>query len=89
MAKARGREFGRAVEPPPSGVVGQGHGPRSEARCWVQSLPTRGGLMKDSDYGRGYSYGGPAVPGGLVVGIGLGILLDDFFAWLLIATLAR
>jgi hypothetical protein len=45
--------------------------------------------MKDSDYGRGYSYGGPAVPGGLVVGIGLGILLDDFFAWLLIATLAR
>ena len=34
--------------------------------------------------GRGYSYGGPALPGGIVVGIGLGILLDDFWAWLLI-----
>jgi hypothetical protein len=34
--------------------------------------------------GRGYEYGGPAVPGGLIVGIGLGILLGDFFAWLLI-----
>ena len=34
--------------------------------------------------GRGYSYGGPAFPGGIIVGIGLGILLDDFWAWLLI-----
>ena len=34
--------------------------------------------------GRGYTYGGPAFVGGIVVGIGLGILLDDFFAWLLI-----
>jgi hypothetical protein len=34
--------------------------------------------------GRGYEYGGPAVPGGLIVGVGLGILLDDFFAWVLI-----
>jgi hypothetical protein len=34
--------------------------------------------------GRGYSYGGPALPGGIIVGIGLGILLDDFWAWLLI-----
>ena len=34
--------------------------------------------------GRGYAYGGPAFVGGIVVGIGLGILLGDFFAWLLI-----
>jgi len=34
--------------------------------------------------GRGYSYGGPALPGGIIVGIGLGILLDDFWAWLVI-----
>jgi hypothetical protein len=34
--------------------------------------------------GRGYSYGGPALVGGIVVGIGLGIMLGDFFAWLLI-----
>jgi hypothetical protein len=34
--------------------------------------------------GRGYQYGGPAVPGGLIVGIGLGILLGDFFSWVLI-----
>jgi len=37
-----------------------------------------------STSGRGYEYGGPALPGGVIVGIGLGILLDDFFAWLLI-----
>jgi hypothetical protein len=37
-----------------------------------------------SSSGRGYEYGGPAVPGGLIVGIGLGILLGDFVAWLLI-----
>jgi hypothetical protein len=34
--------------------------------------------------GRGYQYGGPAIPGGLILGIGLGILLGDFFAWVLI-----
>ena len=34
--------------------------------------------------GRGYEYGGPAFVGGILVGIGLGILLDDFLAWLLI-----
>jgi hypothetical protein len=34
--------------------------------------------------GRGYEYGGPALPGGIIVGIGLGILLGDFFAWLVI-----
>ena len=33
---------------------------------------------------RGYTYGGPAFVGGIVVGIGLGILLGDFAAWLLI-----
>ena len=37
-----------------------------------------------SSSGRGYEYGGPAVPGGLIVGFGLGILLGDFVAWLLI-----
>ena len=37
-----------------------------------------------SSSGRGYEYGGPAFPGGILVGIGLGILLGDFFAWLLI-----
>ena len=34
--------------------------------------------------GRGYAYGGPALVGGILVGIGLGILLGDFGAWLLI-----
>jgi hypothetical protein len=34
--------------------------------------------------GRGYAYGGPAFVGGILVGIGLGILLGDFFAWFLI-----
>ena len=34
--------------------------------------------------GRGYSYGGPALPGAVLVGIGLGVLLGDFWAWLLI-----
>jgi len=37
-----------------------------------------------SSSGRGYEYGGPALPGGLLVGIGLGIMLGDFFAWALI-----
>jgi hypothetical protein len=37
-----------------------------------------------SSSGRGYAYGGPAFVGGIVVGIGLGVLLGDFFAWLLI-----
>ena len=36
------------------------------------------------DPGRGYAYGGPALVGGILVGLGLGILLDDFFAWLVI-----
>jgi hypothetical protein len=34
--------------------------------------------------GRGYAYGGPAFVGGIFVGIGLGILLGDLFAWLMI-----
>jgi hypothetical protein len=34
--------------------------------------------------GRGYTYGGPAFIGGILVGAGLGILLGDFGAWLLI-----
>jgi hypothetical protein len=34
--------------------------------------------------GRGYTYGGPAFVGGILAGIGLGILLGDFGAWLLI-----
>jgi F0F1-type ATP synthase assembly protein I len=36
------------------------------------------------DPGRGYAYGGPALIGGILVGAGLGILLDDFFAWFVI-----
>jgi hypothetical protein len=40
--------------------------------------------VNGSASGAGYQYGGPAVPGGLLIGIGLGILLGDFFAWLLI-----
>ena len=34
--------------------------------------------------GRGYAYGGPAFVGGIIIGVGLGILLGDFGAWLLI-----
>ena len=34
--------------------------------------------------GRGYTYGGPAFVGGILVGAGLGILLGDFGAWFLI-----
>ena len=36
------------------------------------------------DPGRGYAYGGPAFIGGILVGAGLGILLGDFFAWLVV-----
>jgi hypothetical protein len=36
------------------------------------------------DPGRGYAYGGPAFIGGILVGAGLGILLDDFLAWFVI-----
>src|SRR5262245_42133269 len=39
-------------------------------------------MSYETRQGRGYEYGGPAFPGGIIVGIGLGILLDDFFAWL-------
>jgi hypothetical protein len=41
-------------------------------------------MSYDARSGRGFQYGGPAFPGGIIVGIGLGILLDDFFAWLVI-----
>lgn len=34
--------------------------------------------------GRGFAYGGPAFVGGICIGVGLGILLGDFAAWLLI-----
>lgn len=37
----------------------------------------------------GYRYGGPAFPRGIVLGIGLGTLLDDFWAWLLIAAIGK
>ena len=36
------------------------------------------------DPGRGYAYGGPALIGGILVGAGLGVLLDDFLAWFVI-----
>ena len=41
-------------------------------------------MSYDAKAGHGYQYGGPAFPGGILVGIGLGIMLGDFFAWLLI-----
>jgi hypothetical protein len=41
-------------------------------------------VERASSSGRGYTYGGPAFVGGILVGIGLGILLGDFGAWLLI-----
>jgi hypothetical protein len=37
-----------------------------------------------SEGGRGYEYGGPAFPGAILAGIGIGILTDDFWGWLLI-----
>ena len=43
-------------------------------------------MSYDARSGNGYQYGGPAFPGGILVGIGLGIMLGDFFAWLLIGT---
>jgi len=33
---------------------------------------------------RGYEYGGPAFPGGIMAGIGIGILTDDFLGWLFV-----
>lgn len=41
-------------------------------------------MSNDARSGRGYEYGGPAFPGGVLVGIGIGIIRGDFFAWLLI-----
>ena len=51
--------------------------------------PREGGKVTDSEdraasSGRGYAYGGPALVGGIIAGIGLGVLLGDFGAWLLI-----
>ena len=45
---------------------------------------TYAGESKAAASGRGFAYGGPAFLGGILVGVGLGILLDDFFAWFLI-----
>jgi hypothetical protein len=43
------------------------------------------GSESDATYqGRGYQYGGPAFPGGILAGIGIGILTDDFWGWLLV-----
>ena len=50
----------------------------------VQRRDNLGSLNSADRTSRGYAYGGPAFVGGIVVGIGLGILLGDFFAWLLI-----
>ena len=33
---------------------------------------------------RGYEYGGPAFPGGIMAGIGIGVLTDDFLGWLFV-----
>jgi hypothetical protein len=42
------------------------------------------GVDRTASPGRGYAYGGPALVGGTLVGIGLGVLLGDFVAWLLV-----
>jgi hypothetical protein len=42
------------------------------------------GSDRTASPGRGYAYGGPAFVGGTLVGVGLGVLLGDFAAWLLI-----
>ena len=34
--------------------------------------------------GSGYQYGGPAFPGAIIAGIGIGILTGDFCGWLFI-----
>ena len=41
-------------------------------------------MRNETRSGRGDEYGGPAFPGGILVGLGLGILFDDFWAWLFI-----
>ncbi len=41
-------------------------------------------MPSDARSGRGYEYGGPAFPGGILVGIGRGLMLGEFVAWLLI-----
>jgi F0F1-type ATP synthase assembly protein I len=58
--------------------------PRTRARRDDARPSGARGEGGSSASGRGYEYGGPAFPGGILVGIGLGILLGDFFAWLLI-----
>jgi hypothetical protein len=40
----------------------------------------------DVSSGRGWAYGGPAFIGAILLGLGLGILLGDLGAWLLIGT---
>jgi hypothetical protein len=51
----------------------------------VQEDAHLAGSAGDSNYqGRGYQYGGPAFPGGILVGVGIGILTDDFWGWLLV-----
>ena len=34
--------------------------------------------------GSGYQYGGPAFPGAIIAGVGIGILTDEFWGWLFI-----
>jgi hypothetical protein len=43
------------------------------------------GVTDTSSYqGRGYQYGGPAFPGGILVGLGIGILTDELWGWLVV-----
>ena len=42
------------------------------------------GVDRMASPGRGYAYGGPALVGGTLVGIGVGVLLGDFVGWLLV-----
>jgi hypothetical protein len=41
-------------------------------------------VERQSSSGFGYTYGGPAFVGGILAGLGIGILLGDVAAWLLI-----
>jgi hypothetical protein len=45
---------------------------------------TTDSVARSSSGGVGYTYGGPAFVGGILAGLGLGIMLGDVAAWLLI-----
>jgi hypothetical protein len=67
---------GRLALPSRSRLVPEGHHGSEDD----MSEPARGLAYG----GRGYEYGGSAFVGAIVVGIGMGVLRGDFWAWLLI-----